>query len=537
MEAEINNIIEVINSHEEWPANVKIRYAYITLGQLVEKDVFFFYTIQNNLNSGDKAKLKYSIDEIEKKMIVHNNFDYKVICKNAAEMLKYIYDNCNIESEVIKTTDADYYKENSKTVEIRHYFLSVTGDENKKYALTLVPDLPNIHLGRMTSHFGNSKMKFIDSDNAEKKMYEGDEIDFSILSYEEIKKYDEIIGFDFTYLHNKNGEESIYSDYFFDLLKKMYKTKDEFLKELVQETEFYVDVCSFFRNRSLSSSNSYLEINPFDISHNRWEKFKAKITLQIMIKYYNEYNLMINNDINSVLDKYYDLLMTKDYDNIFTSFLTDLKNDNQNIKKLNNLGVLNPLLKVKQLTKLLKTIDGIEINPNDHKLYKEFVDTIYDLSIIFVPTNYLVVHKGKVSNQYIMNKIVICFKKIFDLGSHTEYNDLPLFDKIIIIKEMLEIILQEIPVDKSNPNYNYSKSPVENRIFSTVLFDKDENKPFYMICINDQNQNGVTPLLYDFTNNILYTNKSFVDITSNYNVIKNEALELLIEKNVEGKDV
>ena len=136
MQEELNRIIDYINSRTDWGKLEKMRFAYIELGKLVHKDVFFFYTIQNNLLNG-KEEFQYDIDTIDRLVNSTNAFDYKVICKNSADMLKYIYDHVGIECELRKTIKTDLYKSGDKEVVINHYFLVATGDEDKKYIYDL----------------------------------------------------------------------------------------------------------------------------------------------------------------------------------------------------------------------------------------------------------------------------------------------------------------------------------------------------------------------------------------------------------------
>ena len=102
MQEELNRIINHINSQTDWGNNEKLRYAYIELGKLVHKDPIFFYTIKNFLN--EKEDLRYDIDTVDKIMNSNNDFNYTVICKNSADMLKYIFDHVGIESEIKRTT-------------------------------------------------------------------------------------------------------------------------------------------------------------------------------------------------------------------------------------------------------------------------------------------------------------------------------------------------------------------------------------------------------------------------------------------------
>ena len=94
MKNKLDQIIQEINDHPEWNKNTKIRYAYIELGKLVHKDYMFFYTIQNNLLTQEKQKIEYNFETVERIMNTPNLFDYSVICRNTAEMLKYILTNC-----------------------------------------------------------------------------------------------------------------------------------------------------------------------------------------------------------------------------------------------------------------------------------------------------------------------------------------------------------------------------------------------------------------------------------------------------------
>lgn len=155
IENQLNIIINDINS-SNFSLNEKIRYAYIELGKLVHKDVLFFYTIGNKLDGKGEEHIKYPTDKVTEMMNDSNYFDYLVICKTVADMLKHIFDKCGIESEIRKETKTkEYVDENGRKVEIVHYFLCATGEEGKKYALTLTADLANIQIGRQTAHFGN----------------------------------------------------------------------------------------------------------------------------------------------------------------------------------------------------------------------------------------------------------------------------------------------------------------------------------------------------------------------------------------------
>ena len=78
------------------------------------------------------------------------------------------------------------------------------------------------------------------------------------------------------------------------------------------------------------------------------------------------------------------------------------------------------------------------------------------------------------------------------------------------------------------------KSPVRNRLLSTVIFDKKDNKPYYLICVKNttsdiSENNGYTPIIFDMKENIIITDKSIMEIYNKYYIIKDAELRLMIE--------
>ncbi len=542
MKEELDKIIFEINSHTSWSKNAKIRYAYIKLGELVSKDAMFFYTIQNNLLSEDKEDIRYSTDRIKSIMNTQDLFDYKVMCKNSAEMLKYILNGCSIESEIRKTLVYTYYED----ITINHYFVVVTGDEDKKYFLTLNPDLPNIKIGKRTSKFAYEIRYHIEDDyfegkNDGKQYYEGEEVKYSVLSDEEIKKLDKQIGYIPNIIDDKNDKDKqVYTDYFFDILKEMYKNNSDYIDYVSHKTHFYETISRLLnQNKRLSEvlfekpnlnreKTYYLDFKMANINNSTWDDLKIFVLNSLVSRLSKEYN--INSDVD-----YISLLKDKNYDEIRRVLNTSLysKTDKE---RINKLGSLNPFYTVKKMVELFKIIDMFKDNKNTHfkdfNHYKaKFSQCLSYISLAFVEKSILP-NEGSLSSTYLTNKLIYAFESIFDVGNINTFNNIGLAEQVAIIKELLEIVLSDIKKDDDLPNYDDKKSPLRNRIISTVIFDKESKKPCYLIYVKNTSygDNANMLIVYDLENNKLYLDKSPIDIISDYYVIKDADMKLIIEE-------
>lgn len=561
MQEQLYRIIAEINRHTEWDLNLKIRYAYIELGKLIHKDAMFFYTIQNNLLSQGKETLQYSIDEIDDIMNTPNNFDYKTICRNAAEMLHYIFLHCNIESEIRRTIATNEYTYEDKKITIRHYFVVVTGNDNKKYFLTINPDLPNIQIGKMTSHFAN-RIDYLTSttyhDEEGRKIvketptYEGEEIKYSVMTPEEIRKLDEKLGYlKYQTLDQEEQPHYEYTDYFFNIIEQAYKTDKEYIANLASQTEFFYDLANLINGtksfaeiieREDTPSEEELESASIsfklsDKSLEDWQKIKQFIILNVAIKLNNYYKLQITDEEMNLYNR---AVINCNYDIIFNNFKNKFIQNGWDDQKLKKYTVLNPLLKMRQTNHLMMCIDCLaksdKLSPEDlNKKKEDFFTGIYDLALLFVPKEYLHLNKNSLSSTFITHKIILTFKKIFDIGHKTAFNNLELAEQVVIIKEIVNMILQDIKVDYLLPAYNKEKSPIKNRILSTIIFDKVTKKPYYLMCVKSTKIEqidfaGFNPIIYDMQDNKLDTQRSLTEIMSKYYVIKDADMKLMIEE-------
>ena len=543
MKNKLDEIIKVINSHDDWDKNVKVRYAYIELGKLVHKDYMFFYTIQNNLLTQDKNKIEYSFDAIEHIMNTPNIFDYSVICRNTAEMLQYILSGCDINCEIRNTNDSTIYKKDDNSVTIVHYFLVAEGEENKKYFLTLNPDLPNIKIGKMTSHFANdiiyeTEETYTDENGEEKtrtvRRYNGDEIKHTVMSDEQIAELDEIIGYQSNIIQTKDELNRSYTDTIFDMLRASYKCNDEYFRIVSTRTQFYYDLCNLM-NGTLSLEdildsdyeateedldNSFIEFKIDEKTESDWADIKWFVLLNVLLKAYEEYNIVVDL---STIRKYDQALKNRNYNLVFNMFKDELFSNLSDIKSINNLGDTNPLHKIKQVTYLCANIDDYMNGKMKNDEFKEKLSKyISYISKLFIPSQFLPKSIDE-SNEYLTHKLLVSFKEIFDVGHRRGFNKLFLAEQIVIIKEILSIIVQD------------TKISIQDRLFCTAMFDKKTHNPYYLICVNNIENNNKThteysPILFDLTENRLITNKTLLEIYDEYYVIKDDKMKLMIEE-------
>lgn len=572
MLVELDKIIDVINN-SGWNKNTKIRYAYLELGKIVHKDVFFFYTIQNNLLTQEKNKLQYSIDEVDRIMNMDDLFDYKVICKTSADMLGYIFGKCNIEYEIRRTIDKDIYLSEEKSVEIYHYFIAVKGDNDKIYALTLNPDLPNIQLGKRTLHFGNNIPYMVKKDRKDEQgnvvkdengdivkdlvqNYEGEEIHFTRMSENELENIDAELGYLREIFPPGVKKENVgYVDIYFELIRRAYKKDglyrcdEEYKNLMIYKTQFYRDLCilcneetnlrnifpeSLFSNRT-SDNDLYLDFNPLFKSKEEWNNIKCFIFGSVVFNIASVYN------IDGVVDKfkqYYELFDKRDYKQFSKLFSSDFFKTGVNPEMINKMGPLNPLAVVRKMNYLFSAIDKFMENENKSKdvllkFKNDFMECIGIIGGIFIEKN-LLFNGIDSSNEYIANKIIMAFTKIFDIGYKTEFNDLYFGEQIVIIKEILDAIFEDLTVDKNIPGYDDTKSAIRNRVLTTVIFDKKTNKPYYLLCPRKITTSSMIsteylPIIYDLKENYLITNLSIINIWNNFYIIKDSYVKLMLE--------
>ncbi len=429
----VKNITNTIISkiHPEWNKDEIIRFVYITLGKHINKNVNFFYSL------GEKLENKnYSYRELKRIYEARKVYSSSVICKTSALFLKKIYDELGIESELVKTISYNP-KKNKDTDEefnIHHWFLCVTGENNRKYFLTLIPDLANIQFNLPTKHFANRIDYLREVDGQLIQIYEGDEIKVHPMSEEELKEIDEKIGYIHPYYEtDKEGKKvkvSRYDDIFLDYLRE-YIRKEKYISELGFETDFYKTITSY-------------EIDGMNVQ---------------------EYLNLIGRD-NSKLESWYQLIEEE----IEKKFKKDTPLYKDSIGKLN--GIKNSIENYKpQKYKILMEV-----------LCKNFVDEKYKIK-----------KDGECTTEYITHKFEYLFPRMFECN-----DDLfpPLTKKFTGFAEQLDFIdlmIDNMFLELKGKNANKGKtinpkySLIRNRIQRYAILNKKTNSYSIIFSIDHSN--------------------------------------------------
>lgn len=567
MKEKLNNIIDIINSHEEWSKNVKLRYAYIELGKLVHKNVEFFYSLYDKL--GD---LNLDLDDFE---AVLNNpeFTDNVMCRDSANMLKYIFDNTGISSEILQNCQVEKYinlnnksirhllevEDNelllevlpadacyingdkilingeycsiySKTIDgktkrvakipktrifaLPHYFIAAEGDNEKKYFMTLNPDLAGIQLQFSTIKFASSVAYMLDG----KQVYCGEKRDASLMSEEEIRDIDAYLG----YLNTEFDGELLYHNEIIDkYLKKAFLRDEHYLDLLARDEEnvFY----SLMINLLNDDKNDIkcLNFNLANKTHDDWMIIKKVICLETINKITVDNRLDLDEDFVKLL---FANLNEGNFDKCLDSF-------NSKLEEFPTLTKEEGIFSFQSIFANIKAFFNVidKFQSRDFKNQKElnslkikFNNYLKKISLYFVGRKYIPygkLHVGKnsviPSSEYVAHRLILSFNQIFDIGTKTPFNEMHIGEQTGIIEKILEIVFANLKVNTKCPDYDRNISAVKNRIITCSMLDpstkeykilffiKNDRTDIPMNHITDDDDYGIA-IVYDLKNNLLY---------------------------------
>jgi len=202
---EINELLQQITdtckeniSSGNWNKNEAMRYAYVTLGKELSKSAKFFFSIE-----GKYGEHGLSVEEMKK--IHYADSGKEVTCYVSAKMLKDIFSKLGIESTIIQSAFARPYESEDGVLDIYHSYLLCTGEEGKKYFLSLNSDLVNIKLGAAPEHFGVDVPYYYKG----KQSYQGPEIDNATFTPEQLLEIDKKIGYAMP-IYDPQKDEEVY---------------------------------------------------------------------------------------------------------------------------------------------------------------------------------------------------------------------------------------------------------------------------------------------------------------------------------------
>ena len=426
---------EIIKSiNPSWNKDEIIRYVYLYVGKYISKNVSFFYSLGRKLDNKNydykKIKSTYESKQIR---------NLSVICKSAAIVLQRIYKKLSIKSNLVETTQFNPFidEESNETLEVHHWFLAVTSDNDRIYFLTIVPDLFNIQFNMKTEHFANNITYIrVNKKGEEEIQYKGPEIKHTVLSDEEISRIDEKIGYIIPYTVKEGNKQKRYDGYdniFIENLRT-YVRKNNYLMELGYDTDFFKDIMNYNVNNMLIEE--YLNTKDFSMEEiDKWiEYIKERAT-------FYGHNPKDDKDVNGKI----------------IALRTSLQN-------------------------------------KDAKKYRNLVG---QLGINFVDEKYKIVKGGYCSQEYLEKKFEYLFPKFFNFNEKST----PLTERFTGLSEKLDFIdmfienmfpeLREAKASagiKLNPKYSLYRNRIQRYvIYSTrrkqydIIFSIDNSNTYYYL--------------------------------------------------------
>lgn len=426
---------EIIKSiNPSWNKDEIIRYVYLYVGKYISKNVSFFYSLGRKLDNKNydykKIKSTYESKQIR---------NLSVICKSAAIVLQRIYKKLSIKSNLVETTQFNPFidEESNETLEVHHWFLAVTSDNDRIYFLTIVPDLFNIQFNMKTEHFANNITYIrVNKKGEEEIQYKGPEIKHTVLSDEELTRIDEKIGYIIPYTIKEGNKQKRYDGYdniFIENLRT-YVRKNNYLMELGYDTDFFKDIMNYNVNNMLIEE--YLNTKDFSMEEiDKWiEYIKERAT-------FYGHNPKDDKDVNGKI----------------IALRTSLQN-------------------------------------KDAKKYRNLVG---QLGINFVDEKYKIVKGGYCSQEYLEKKFEYLFPKFFNFNEKST----PLTERFTGLSEKLDFIdmfienmfpeLREAKASagiKLNPKYSLYRNRIQRYIiYSTrrkqydIIFSIDNSNTYYYL--------------------------------------------------------
>lgn len=522
----VNNIIKGIDLN--WNKLQKIRYVYLELGQIIEKNTDFFLNdkLGNYVLSAQQMNRIYKDDVLASRKNAKGKYQYQVICKSAALLLKTIFDKININSELIYTTAEDDINS-----DIRHWFIIVQDDEKKQYFLTLAADLPYIKNEFPTEHFATHLTFFslngepnyvirndtsmflseIEDKNTGKRGYE---FDHTVLSEEYLKQIDKSIGYDRLY-QSKNLISS-----------------PSFLSLYYLYMESNSDIYNIFKKNLKINSEEFK--SGYSIEEEDIDNFINNLDKYIFSKLGNEKEIILT------LSKEIDNPVYNEADDLYIFMI----NNKKALKKVKNyemselVTMLNQVFELERRFLELKKakrelITFYNINKSDdnydiekyYKLCKNYENAIKNISILKITSIlnriafYFIKDQISIKNQdnyvsvyYILNKFIVMFPLVFDCGykdsktvKANSFSIQNYSEQVVVIKKMLAIVFSELTEKNccDMEDYNIKYSPIENRIQMFPLKDKKTGEYSIGFRFGKKSEENAPEYIYIPSENIL----------------------------------
>lgn len=535
MKYNIKELVEMIinNVNSNWTINEKLRYVYITVGKYLAKDVTFFYSLGSKI--GEES---LEFDEIRERYVEDKVIDNKVICKSAALILKEIYDAIGIDCKLMQSTDYQIIGDEFDRFELYHWFLCCTGDDGKKYFLTLVPDLMNIQNNWQTEHFATYISYFrrsINNEADETPSYLGERIYEDIMDKKELEQLDMRVGYlkksadeygvvtptpktglldikDYIYYENGEKESGItlnQSPFIYENAVDYIGSKKGYANILAEETDFYQNAFLFINEDGVEIN--FLEtplrmIESRDINH--WASLLQMKIIDMSNIVDKEKERMIYQ-VESVREKLVSVKM----------LINHITRKKEELKQANNPN------QIKLLKEEIETLEKDALNN-----VKKARTVLYLIARNFIDSKYTNNTQGNnYSSEYIIKRFETVIPMILVLND--EYNK-PMTARCNGLGEQLALV-DRILRDLFDGNVVAAEKE-KNRIVRTALYNPVTTDYDLIFQIDKEHYYFLNPNTGEFRalpNPIeLVTEKGYIVLNDEVN---DRILE--IEKEIEGK--
>lgn len=525
------NVNEIVNRvvfsvKKEWSTLEKIRFVYLETGKYLVKDTDFFFSMDGKLDD-------YNLS-LEELAYIYNNENplesNKVICRSSALILKKIYDRLGIKSKLVKSVNnITEYKNNGNVLTVNHWML-VVYDESNAYFCTLPSDLPYIQSGMATKHFGvNIPYKKTLPNGDIQQVYDGEEIRHMVLSPEMLKKLDINVGYIKNYYSYGDDSQAIgekklqYDDAAFFMIRDALKANKLYYELEEYNTAFYKDLVKF------TGSDGKI-ISMYDTDFRSLSAEDWQIWLKIMCKHVlDKINEMTGEDFNVLpplenanwvfepwlfslcflVQRYIYKYLAKGNDYIHDDIdLQSFKYSkwSRNLKRDFNTG--NTDYDYYNILTILDKTNALVNWVYSGGKNGSFRNLLSKLAFHFIPAEHILENniskEGNISNYYVANKFKVLFNRFFECNEGIrDFNKMEYSEQIVIIKEILNYMFQELTVEDSSniENYNYDYSPIMNRINLYPLKSKSDGSYSLIFNIVSDDGKGDYDFLYDLKNN------------------------------------
>lgn len=496
LEQEIERIVYGVNNF--WTDLEKTRYVYIEVGKLVEKNSEFFFTQSGKLvkNALDEKEMS-KINNVTKRSLEKNEEWYRVICRSAAILIQMILTRLNIKSHLIKTQSYAPLTPESKK-KVYHWILSVDID-NTHYALTLAGDLPNIKNGFQTEHFAEP-LEYLDFKG--RPLYQGEKLEFSVLTYPELLKIDKKIGYINTYYYNTKNPEKNYNNNALTFIKTGLRNNSWFYEIVASTLPIYKNMYTITDGNGNKSNITSLDNKTiFTLYADELIKtcclevekaIKDTYGLHLPILKYESYEKWLENICIFLED---DLIETygenhRDIIEVYEGFnfkawrkkqkgvlKCPYKSYDDNLELLDNVdayvGMIKSLRQAYRENNLTEA-DYKKIK-NIRSLHTRICEHFMPDIAVFEKNIEIVDGRPYIKSDYINEKFRIMFPIIFDVdGTSKDFNKLGYSEQIGTINKLVPYMFPEVTVANCNQAESYTNAckPSLNRIRTYCILNE-----------------------------------------------------------------